>query len=72
MNTKPIESARDSDLRLSLTALTRAAQRARQLARQTGTRLVVVRKGVVEHVAPDARPGALAVREPDTDYGDVK
>lgn len=41
MNTKPLTQAQDADLRLSQAALDRAAQRARALAAQTGTRLVV-------------------------------
>jgi hypothetical protein len=34
-------------------ALRRAAGRARDLARQTGTKLVIVRKGVLMEVDPD-------------------
>ena len=52
-NTKPIENARDSDLRMSLPALRRAAQRARDIAQQTGTSLVVSRNGVLEYIKPD-------------------
>lgn len=37
MNTKPLEQAQDDDLRQSLAAMQRAAQRARELAAQTGT-----------------------------------
>jgi hypothetical protein len=72
MNVKPIESARDRDLRATGTAMRRAAQRAREVARQTGTRLVVVRQGKVEYVAPDSLSGEPGVREPDADYGDGK
>jgi hypothetical protein len=53
MNKPPIETARDNDLRMSRRAMQRAAERARELARQTGTRLVVVRQGVVEHIPPE-------------------
>ena len=42
MNTNPIENAKDADLR--------AAQRARELAARTGTRLVVVERGEVKLV----------------------
>ena len=52
MNSKPISEARDSDLRLSMVALQRAAQRARELAVQTNTRLVVSRKNASGQVAP--------------------
>ena len=50
MNTKPIESANDADLRAVPLALARAAQRARELAASTGTRLVVVERGEVKLV----------------------
>lgn len=72
MNVKPIESARDSDLRATGTAMRRAAQRAREVARQSGTPLVVVRQGKVEYVAPDALSSEAGVREPEADYGDGK
>jgi len=49
---KPIEQARNPDLRGSLPALLRAAQRARELAMQTGTELVVSRNGVIERIDP--------------------
>ena len=41
MNGKPLENARSSDLRGSWQALQRAAQRAREVAVQTGTAIVV-------------------------------
>lgn len=50
MNTKPIESANDADLRAVPLALARAAQRARELAASTGTRLVVVERGELKLV----------------------
>jgi hypothetical protein len=53
MNKQPIEQAQDRDLRLSLAALQRAAQRARELAAATGTSLVISRNGVVEHLMPE-------------------
>ncbi|WP_374262448.1 hypothetical protein [Zoogloea sp.] len=62
MNKQPIEKARDADLRLSSQALQRAAQRARELARQTGTAIVVSRRGVIETIRPDA--GTPGVQEP--------
>lgn len=46
---RPIEQARNSDLRGSATALARAAQRAREVAMRTQTALVVRRNGVLIH-----------------------
>ena len=69
MNTQPIESARDSDLRLSQAALQRAALRARELAIQTGTSVVVVQHGVLEQIDPAAQDQPLAVQEPKAPYG---
>lgn len=51
MNTQPIETAMDADLRAVPVALARAAQRARELAARTGTRLVTVERGEVKLVA---------------------
>jgi hypothetical protein len=45
MNTKPLNQARDEDARHVEAALLRAAKRARVLAAQTQTNLVVVRNG---------------------------
>lgn len=52
MNKRPIEEARDADLRLSHAALRRAALRARDLAQKTGTALVISRDGVIEYLTP--------------------
>jgi hypothetical protein len=54
MNKQPIEQARDRDLRLSQVALQRAAQRAHDLAKTTGTTIVVSRGGVIEHLNPES------------------
>jgi hypothetical protein len=54
MTNKPIDQATDSDLRLSYPAMMRAAQRARELAVQTGTALVVSTNGVIEQISPTA------------------
>jgi hypothetical protein len=53
MNTRPIESALDADLRLSRVALQRAVKQAHRVAAQTGTFIVISRNGIVEQVAPD-------------------
>ena len=67
MNKQPIELARDSDLRLSHAALLRAAQRARELAKATGTTLVVSRNGSIEHLEVLA-DGTLRVQERPASY----
>ena len=53
MNKQPIEQAQDADLRLSVAAMQRAARRARELARMTGTYLVVSQDGEVIYLQPD-------------------
>ena len=45
----------DADLKGSLTAIRRAALRARQIAEQTGTDLIVVRAGQVVRVPPQPK-----------------
>jgi len=52
MNKRPIEQARDDDLRLSAQALQRAVLRAHEVARVTGTSVVVSHDGVIEHRLP--------------------
>ncbi len=54
MKPEPIENARDADLRGSYPAILRAALRAREVARSTGTQIVISRNGVVELLDPDA------------------
>jgi hypothetical protein len=66
MNPRPIEAARDPDLRMSAAALQRAALRAREVALQTGTTLVVSGTGMVQ-TPPSAQAAlgsATEVREP--------
>ncbi|WP_295004278.1 hypothetical protein [uncultured Dechloromonas sp.] len=53
MNTRPIETAQDPDLRLSVHAIERAARRAREIARQTATALVISHNGVIELLQPE-------------------
>jgi hypothetical protein len=50
MNQKAIEQAHDKDIANSLNALRRAAKRARQVAAQTGTFLVVRHGEQVERI----------------------
>lgn len=71
MNKQPIETARDADLRLSSQAMQRAARRARDLAAQTGTALVVMRDGVIEHIHPQPEAAGSTVQNPPAPYGDV-
>ena len=69
MNAQPIATARDADLRLSVAAMRRAAQRARELALQTGTAIVVSRQGVVQTIHPSSLAGpALAAQQPPAPY----
>ena len=70
MNKQPIESARDADLRLSPQAMQRAARRARELATQTGTAIVISRDGVIEHIRPQPEPSSTQVQEPPAPDGD--
>ena len=53
MNSPRIGLPRDPELRKSADALRRAGLRAREIARQTGTSLVISRGGKVLHVSPD-------------------
>jgi predicted ABC-type ATPase len=48
----------NADFRGSLAAIKRAAVRARQLAEQTGTDLIVVRGGKVVRVPPKEKPSS--------------
>jgi hypothetical protein len=63
MNTKTIHQANNADLRGSWQALQRAAQRARELAAQTGTELVVSRNGVIERIKPQPDAASPHVQE---------
>ncbi|WP_146204349.1 hypothetical protein [Massilia glaciei] len=55
MNKLPIDLAHDRDLRLSQKAMERASQRAHDLAKSTGTSIVISRNGVIEHLTPTSR-----------------
>ncbi len=70
MTAKPIESARDRDLRLSFKALQRAARRAHELAAQTGTVVIVSRNGVIEQIDPRKESQAAALHEQAAAYKD--
>ena len=45
----------DADVKGSMKAIQRAALRARQVAQQTGTDLIVVRAGQIVHVRPQQK-----------------
>ncbi len=66
---KPIETACNGDLRGYWPALQRAAERARQIAAQTGTALVVVRHDVLEHLYPQPEATTVGIQEPTAGYG---
>jgi hypothetical protein len=51
MNMKAIEQAKDSDLASSMNAMRRAVKRARQVAAQTGTFLVIQHGEQIERIA---------------------
>lgn len=68
MNQKSIEQATTADLRGSWPALRRAARRARELAAQTGTELVVSRNGVIERIKPQPDTANHQVRETPEQY----
>lgn len=54
MSKRSIEEARDPDLRGSLPALRRAALRAREIARKSGTPVVVWRNNGIEYLKPES------------------
>lgn len=68
MNTKTIDQASTADLRSSWVALQRAAQRARELAAQTGTELVVSRNGVIERIKPQPDTASHRAQETPAQY----
>lgn len=70
MNPQPIDTARDSDLRLSVAALHRAARRAREVAQRTGTAIIISRDGVIQTISPLAPASGAppAVQEPTAPY----
>lgn len=69
MNVRPIETAHDQDLRLSMQAMQRAARRAHEIARQTDTLLVVSLNGTVKFLSPeDVKSQITSVQEPAAGY----
>lgn len=68
MNSKSIEQANNADLRGSWQAIQRAAQRARELAAQTDTELIVSRGGVMERIRPQPAQRHQLAQEPEAGY----
>lgn len=68
MNPKTLDQAKSAELRGSWLALQRAAQRARELAAQTGTELIVSRHGVIERSKPVLQSPGQQVQEPPAPY----
>lgn len=58
MNGKSISEANDPDLRNIDAALKRAAARAREIAKQSGTKIVVNRGGKTVLIDPDDLPNS--------------
>jgi hypothetical protein len=54
----------NADMRAAPGALLRAADRAREIARQTGTPIVIVRDGILMEVDPDS-----PLLDSDSDHG---
>ena len=59
MNGKPISEANDPDLRNVEAALKRAAVRAREIAKASGTKLVVNRGGKTILIDPEELPDSI-------------
>lgn len=66
---RPISEAKSPVFRGSWAALKRAAERARRIAAQTGTAIVVARDGRIEHVYPSGTPVAPGVGDDQPPYG---
>jgi hypothetical protein len=61
MSDVPVSKLQDDDMQAAPTALIRAGVQARELARKTGTAVVIVRDGIlVEERADDSALPALA------------
>lgn len=69
MNKQPLEVACDADLRLSAQAMQRAALRARELAEQTGTAIVISRDGVLEEIRIEKAASIPPADEPSARCG---
>jgi hypothetical protein len=72
MNVRPLETARDPDLRLSMQAMQRAAGRAREIARQTETSLVISLNGTLKLLSPEEVKNHLASLQEPTNHDQRK
>ncbi len=72
MSKQPIENAQDADLRLSVAAMQRAAQRARELAVKTGTAIVISRDGVIEYLSPTPESATPGGQQPSAPSGNER
>jgi hypothetical protein len=68
MSKRSIEEARDPDLRGSLPALRRAALRAREIARKSGTAVVIWRNNRIEYLKPEGRRADTDLEEDEKIY----
>ena len=68
MSKRSIEEARDPDLRGSLPALRRAALRAREIARKSGTAVVIWRNNRIEYLNPESNPADTDLGEDEENY----
>ena len=59
MSDIPVSKLADADMQAAPAALARAAQRAREIARQTGTPIVIVRDGILVEERCDSAPAVL-------------
>ncbi len=65
MNAKPIDTAKDNDVRYAVEAMKRAGQSACRVAKQTHTKLIVVREGrLLEIPSEDITLNDFASSEP--------
>lgn len=71
MTRRPIEEARNSVLRGSHKAMQRAALRAKEIAQQTGTKIVVSKNGIIEYLQPQSIQ-TTGVQEPASPYKSEK
>ena len=63
MSEKTRSTLDNADMQAAPQALRRAARRAREIARRTGTRLVVVHDGVLRELDPDSPEVTTAATE---------
>lgn len=68
MSKRSIKEARDPDLRGSLPALRRAALRAREMARKSGTAVVIWRNNRIEYLKPESTTADTDVAENEENY----